>query len=91
MTVIVRPILPFWLRQRQIQAEAIADNALRLHGPNLPTCEVRIEPEQNGTWRAVVIRLNGQPHVLATGTAVEPHPQSAWQLGFELYRKHIVH
>lgn len=87
----VRPILPFWFRQRQIQSEQISDDALRLQGPNLPPCEIRIQPEPDGkNWRAIVVRLNGEPREVATGLAAEPHPQSAWQLAFELYRKHVV-
>jgi hypothetical protein len=90
LSVKVRPILPFWFRQRQIQAEPVGENALRLQGPNLPPCEVRIELGENGNWRGLVVRLDGEPQVIASGTAVEPHPQSAWQLAFELYRKSVV-
>jgi hypothetical protein len=91
MPVLARPIFPFWFRQRQIQTELVNDHTVRLQGPNLPPCEIRIEPEEDGrNWRAVLLRLNGEPRVLASGQAAEPRPQSAWQLGFELYRKHVV-
>ncbi|MCS7014513.1 MAG: hypothetical protein RMJ19_01325 [Gemmatales bacterium] len=87
----LRPIFPFWLRQRQIQAELLNEHTLKLQGPNLPPCELRIEAEEDGQhWRAVLVRVNGEARMIAAARAAEDHPQSAWQLGFELYRKHVV-
>ncbi|MDW7993055.1 MAG: hypothetical protein RMI91_00215 [Gemmatales bacterium] len=88
----VRPIIPFWFRQRQIQTELVHERVLRVSGPNLPPHEIRIELDADGhTWRATLVRLDGEACVVAIGQAAEPHPQSAWQLGFELLRKHVVH
>jgi hypothetical protein len=86
----MQPILPFWFKQRQCKAEpAGSENMLKVSAPNLGEAFLRIEPADNGRWRAALRMAADGADVQATG-ADFPGPQAAWDVAFELFRQTVI-
>ena len=86
----MQPILPYWFKQRQCKAEpAGSDNMLKVSAPNLGEAFIRIEPAENGRWRAA-IRLTAEGPDLQTTGADFASSQAAWNVAFELFRQTVI-
>lgn len=87
-------ITPFWLKQRQVATEQVNDATLRLSGPNMSTYELVVAPAESGAgWGAALFRLsgvNGKPEPVAVNEHLLADEQTAWQVGFELFRTQVV-
>jgi len=89
----VTPVLPFWMRQRQVKAESIGENAIRLTAPQLPVHDLEIKPLSEGAWAAVLYEAaaeGGERKRIAECSYRPEHPQSAWAAAFELYRQSVI-
>jgi hypothetical protein len=82
------PTFPFWFKQRQARAEAVAENYYRVTGPNLREAYVGIRQVDN-RWQAFLRFTQDGPDAATT----EPRfstPQDAWDAAFELHRNGVV-
>jgi hypothetical protein len=84
------PIIPFWFKQRQCQAEPVGnEQMLKVTGPNLGEFYLRIQQEPDGRWRAAMRSApDGQDLQQSSGESVDA--KAAWQAAFELYRTHLL-
>jgi hypothetical protein len=82
------PIIPFWFKQRQCNAEPVGDRMLKLTGPNLAEAFIYIEPI-DGRWR-VGLRKTADGADVLTAETDKPSAQAAWDAAFELYRGHLL-
>ena len=83
------PILPFWFKQRQCQAEPHGgDQTLKVSGPNLPEAYISVRND-GGRWLGALRTQPDGPEV-ATAEAEEPTEKAAWNAAFELYRQHLI-
>jgi hypothetical protein len=82
------PLLPFWFKQRQCQAEPQGDHLLKLTGPNLGEAYVYVRVE-GPCWRAGLRRSAEGPDEAVTEPEL-PSEREAWEAAFELYRTHLI-
>jgi hypothetical protein len=86
----MQPILPFWFKQRQCNAEPVGTNQLKLTGPNLGEAYIRIGlDEAKKLWWAA-LRLSPDGDDLHTTPTELPGPKEAWEAAFELYRNQVI-
>ena len=88
----MKPVIPFWMKQRQIQAEPADSQGLRLTGLNLDPHVITVSSNDQG-WTCTITReeMNGQPGtVIAKSEEPYPDPQTAWDAAFELYRREVI-
>ncbi|HMP02725.1 MAG TPA: hypothetical protein PKC45_09530 [Gemmatales bacterium] len=88
-----QPILPFWALQRQITSESVDEHTVRLTGPILPVCEVRVAPSEPGPGHQVAVTrvdASGAKEEVIQTVVPATEPLAAWQAGFELYRQHVI-
>ncbi len=83
------PIAPFWFKQRQCQAEPIAEDTLKVTGPNLGEAFLHINRGERNRWRAAMRRTADGPEVAATEPELD-NATDAWEAAFELYRTHVI-
>jgi hypothetical protein len=84
------PILPFWFKQRQCEAEPVeGEETLKLTGPNVREAFIAIRQEESGRW-AASLRLAGDGEEVASTPPECESPQEAWMAAFELYRTHVL-
>ena len=81
--------LPFWFKQRQAKAEAIAPGTFKLSGPNLPEAVISVRMTDDLTWQATLLEKVGGPE-LAVSLPTIPTAREALQAAFELYRQRFV-
>jgi hypothetical protein len=84
--------LPFWMKQRQVKAEPVNDNTLRIVAPQLPVYEIEVRP-LGEYWAAAVYQTptEGAERKLVTeSTSPQDNKWHAWEAGFELYRQAVV-
>ncbi len=80
---------PTWFKQRQGKAEPVGPERYRLTGPNLAEAFIEIRPEPSGNWSAA-LRLAADGPDIAAIPAGADNRFEAWEVAFELYRRHIV-
>jgi len=86
----MEPITPIWFKQRQCRLEAVGENIYKVTGPNLGETYLRIFWDYGIRWRAALrTSLDGPDIQVATDSFTST--RTAWDAGFELYRRaHIV-
>jgi hypothetical protein len=85
----MEPILPFWFKQRQAQAEPAGPDTYRLTAPNLREAFISIRKDAEGRWGAALRLAAEGPDVAVTTTAYDT-PGDAWDAAFEMYRRALV-
>jgi hypothetical protein len=85
----MEPILPFWFKQRQAQAEPAGPDTYRLTAPNLREAFISIRKDAEGRWGAALRLAAEGPDVAVTTTAYDT-PGDAWDAAFEMYRRELV-
>lgn len=83
------PVLPFWFKQRQANAEQVAPDTYRVSGPNLREAYIGIRQSSDGRWRAALSLTTDGPDLASTPPEFD-NPYDAWEAAFELYRQHLV-
>jgi hypothetical protein len=83
------PILPFWFKQRQCNAEPVGDGyTLKVSGPNLAEAFIGIGACDN-RWRAFLRQSVDGPEAVATEAEFD-NANDAWEAAFELYRTSTI-
>lgn len=83
------PVIPTWFKQRQGKTEAVGENAWKLSGPNLGEACIAIRSSDNGRWSATLLKAAAGPEIASYGPDI-PTPAGAWEVAFELYRRHFI-
>jgi hypothetical protein len=83
------PVVPFWFKQRQCQAEPAGDNTLKVSGPNLGEAYIAIARGDNNRWRAAMRATADGPDVVGTEPEFD-NPTEAWEVAFELFRTRVI-
>lgn len=84
------PIVPFWFKQRQCNAEPAGDgNLLKVSGPNLGEAFLGIARGENNRWRAFMRQSASGPDVVGTEPELD-NETDAWEAAFELYRTSTI-
>jgi threonyl-tRNA synthetase len=90
----VIPTLPFWLRQRQVKVEPVNETTMKLAAPQLPAYEAAIQPAPDaGGWYGVLYGppdAGGQKALIAQAQQAVSAEADAWEVAFELYRRHVI-
>lgn len=85
----MRPISPFWFRQRQAEIEPAGENLYRVTAPNLLETFLAIRQGEDRRWSAE-LRQAADGSAVAVSEATYDHPRDAWSAAFELYRNDLV-
>jgi uncharacterized protein YegP (UPF0339 family) len=83
------PVVPYWFRMRQGEAEAAAPNTLRLTAPNQGESFISIERQENGQY-AAILRAGAEGPEIARSIELYGSEDDAWGAAFELYRTQVV-
>ena len=87
------PLIPFWMRQRQIKIEPVNESSVALKAPNLPSHELALQPtEDEPGYTAAVYCLpsGGERYLVAEKPSGLSDPPAAWQFAFELFRQKVI-
>lgn len=86
--------MPFWMKQRQVKAEQVNDATVRLAAPQLPVYELEVRPTgDDHRWLAVVYEAapeGGERKLVTQYSASFDSPMTAWEAGYELFRKAVL-
>jgi hypothetical protein len=82
------------MHQRQVKAEEVNDQTLRLRAPNLPTYELTVEPAGGVDWNLALCQVpaeEGGPRTLCSQAAgAYASAEAAWDAAYELYRQYVI-
>ncbi|MCS6977392.1 MAG: hypothetical protein NZM31_10350 [Gemmatales bacterium] len=92
----VNPVIymPFWMKQRQVKAELVNDSTVRLAAPQLPAYELEVRPTgDDHRWSAAVYEAapeGGERKLITQYSDSFDSPMTAWEAGYELFRKAVL-
>lgn len=86
--------MPFWMKQRQVKAELVNETTVRLAAPQLPVYELEVRRTgDDHRWHAAVYEAppeGGERKLLTEFSAPFDSPMTAWEAGYELFRKAVL-